>query len=645
MKKIKYLMAFLLLSIASIFVGEFYIYYLDNFEEDFYHTEFYKPFDSSNEEMTEELLNAAEENEIMLFTVERNVISTIKSEMTIYGVESVKEELENRGIQFRNNQSLLLGDMNVSYRDFSYFDHKESGHVYYLEGEKENIVLFKQQLVDQYGGGFPRMGASTNAEGIVFVFFSICLLLILFLSYYEIQLLKKEFSVRVLMGADSTSLIGKLVMADLLIITFLYFISFRLTSELHHSLFHGNVQIAGLCLFLVFNSLLYAILWKGNFRKTLSSAGGKSVLAINYGLKIVMSVLCILSITAMATFIDQGLNYYKQKGLISTFEDYSYVQLNYRDVSKFEESAAIREEFHEIFAEKSADMTNLQGSVIGQTDFNYPVLRINEGALKQLPEAFIKNLEEDFVHFLIPVDLKDRNVPIDGIKGVYSLYEPSHPPFKITYYEDDLKVLSAKDMFYPFKTRLESNPIMLVNSATSAEDVSNEYAQIRTYVAYDVMYNITDKEYKKFLADNEMEDELVVKTNVKDLYEYNWKIIERGMYISFILLGLVLAMNIFIVATILKVEYTFNAKELLLMKIFGRSLFERNRKIIILSIGTSVISALIAIVISFYINTSLTGYLIMGSVLIILLDCMILYINITRLDQKSLVKVLKGGIV
>jgi hypothetical protein len=645
MKKIKYLMAFLFLSIASIFVGEFYIYYLDNFEEDFYHTEFYKPFDSSNEEMTEALLDAAEDNEIILFTLERNVISTIKSEMIIYGEESAKEEIESRGIQFRNNQSLLLGDMNVSYRDFSSFEHKESGHGYYLAGGEENIVLFKQQLVDQYGGGFPRMGATSDAKGIVFVFFSVCLLLILFLSYYEIQLLKKEFSVRVLMGADATRMIFRQVGADAIVFTLLYFISFMLTSELHHSLFHWNVQLTGLCLFLVLNSLLYIILRKGNFRKTLSSAGGKSVLALNYGLKVVMSVLCILSITAMATFIDQGLNYYKQKDIISTFENYSYVQLNYRDVTKFEGSAAIREKFHQTFEEKSADMTNLQGSVVGQTDFNYPVIRMNEGALKQLPEAFTGKLEKDFVHLLIPGDLKDRNVPIDGIKGVYSLYEPSHPPFKITYYEEDLEVLSAKDMFYPFKTRLETNPIMLVNSATSGEDVNNEYAQIRTYIAYDVMYDITDEEYQRFLADNDWKDELEVKTNVKDLYEYNWKIIQRGMYISFILLGLVLAMNLFIVATILRVEYTFNAKELLLMKILGRSLFERNRKIILLSIGASVISALIAIVISFFINTPFTGYLIMGSVLILLLDCLILYLNITRLDQKSLVKVLKGGIV
>ncbi|MCG1023202.1 DUF1430 domain-containing protein [Sutcliffiella horikoshii] len=645
MKKIKYLMAFLFLSIASIFVGEFYIYYLDNFEEDFYHTEFYKPFDSSNEEMTEALLEAAEENEIILFTLERNVISTIKSEMTIYGEESAKKELERRGIQFRNNQSLLLGNMNVSYRDFSTFEHKERGHDYYLAGDEENVVLFKQQLVDQFGGGFPRMGAASNAEGIVFVFFSVCLLLILFLSYYEIQLLKKEFSVRVLMGADITRMIGRQVAADVMVFTFLYIISFMLTSELHHSLFHWNVQMAGLCLFLVFNSLLYAILWKGNFRKTLSSSGGKSVLAINYGLKVVMSVLCILSITAMATFIDQGVNYYKQKDIISTFEDYSYVQLNYRDVSKFEESAAIREKFHQTFEKESADMTNLQGSVVGQTDFNYPVIRMNEGALKQLPEALTEKLEKDYVHFLIPRDLKDKNIPIDGIKGVYSLYEPSHPPFKITYYEGDLEVLSVKDMFYPFKTRMESNPIMLVNSAAAGEDVNNEYAQIRTYIAYDVMYDITDEEYQKFLADNEWKDELEVKTNVKDLYEYNWKIIQRGMYISFILLGLVLAMNLFIVATILRVEYTFNAKELLLMKILGRSLFERNRKIILLSIGASVISAIIAIVISFFINTPFTGYLIMGSVLILLLDCLILYVNITRLDKKSLVKVLKGGIV
>jgi hypothetical protein len=638
-------MAFLFLSIASIFVGEFYIYYLDNFEEDYHHTTFYKPYDTSNEEMNKELLAAAEENEVMLFTLERKVISTIKSEMTIYGDDTAIEQLESTGIVFKNNQSLLLGELKVSYRDFSTFEHKERGHDYYLTGEDQNITMFKQQLVDKYGGGFPRLGASSNADEIVFVFFSVCLLLILFLTYYEIQLLKKEFSVRVLMGANLTRLIMSQIGLDVVVLTLIYLISFILTSQLHHSLFHVKVQLAGLGIFLVLNSLLYAALWKGNFRQTLSSAGGKSVLALNYGLKIVMSVLCILSITAMAAFIDQGLNFYKQKDIISSYGEYSYVQLNYRDVSKFEDSAAFREKFHQFFQAQSADMTNLQGSVAGQTDFNYPVIRMNEGTLRQLPSSIQEKLEEGFVYLLIPEKLEKSNTPIEGIKGVYSLYEPSHPPFKIGYYEEDIDVLSVKDMFYPFKTRLESNPIIMVNRAATPDTVSNEYAQIRTYLAYDIMYNITEEEYRQFLADNEFEDELEVKTNVKDLYDYNWKIIQRGMYISIILLGLVLTMNIFIVATIIKVEYTFNAKELLLMKIFGRSLFERNKKIIILSIGASLVSALIAIVISFFIKTPFTGYLILGSIIILLLDCLILYVNITRLDQKSLIKVLKGGVV
>ncbi|MFT8323543.1 MAG: DUF1430 domain-containing protein, partial [Bacillus sp. (in: firmicutes)] len=612
-----------------------------------FHTTFFKPDKTSNEEMNNELITAAEKHHVSLFSIERNIQSTVKSEMTIFGDSAVLNDLKNKGIVFTKNQSLFLGDLKVKNENFAKFQNKERGHDYYLIGEEQNIIKFKQQLINKYGGGFPRIGSFSNADQIVFVFLSVCLLLILFLTFYEIQLLKKEISIRVLMGVNLTHLILKQIVMDIIVLVCIYIICFILTNPLHHSLFLINIQVIAFSCFLFLNSVLYIILLKGDFRKTLSSASGKSVLTLNYGLKVVMSVLSILSITVMSTFIDEGINYYKQKDIISAFKEYSYVELNYRDVNRLVDSAKIREAFHHQFQSKSVEITNIQATVEGYTDFefNYPVIRMNGGYKAKLPKEIQQRLTGDFVHILIPNRFKKENIPFKGIENAYSFYETPHPPFKVTYYDSDIDVLSVKNMYYAFNTKLEENPIIMYNSTFTAEESSDELAHIRTYIAYDIMYNITEEEYQEFLAAHNFNDELEAKINIKNLYDYNWKIIKRAMYISFILLGLILCMNIFIVMTILKVEYTFNAKELLLKKLLGRSLFERNKKIINLSIGACLLSILISIVISVFIKNPFINYLTLGGIIILLFDCLILYVNITRLEQKNIIKVLKGGVV
>ena len=119
MRKIKYVLAVLLLTVASIFVSEFYTFHLENFQGKYANTTFYKPADTSDLEMNKEIQEAADAYEVKVFSVNREIHSTIRSDITVYGNEEVIEALKKDGLLFQNNRSLFLGTVHVESQPYA----------------------------------------------------------------------------------------------------------------------------------------------------------------------------------------------------------------------------------------------------------------------------------------------------------------------------------------------------------------------------------------------------------------------------------------------------------------------------------------------------------------------------------------------
>ena len=642
MRRIKYILTVLLLSVASVFVSEFYIFHLDNFQGKYYHTTFYKPYDISNQEMNEEVQMAADNHHVQIFAIKKEIHSTIRSDITVYGNSEVIQEIKKSGVLLKNNHSLFLGHVNISTKPYVALQNNESGHDYYLIGEPDNLYQFKQALVTKYAGGFPREGAPANEGAVVGTFLAVVLSLILFLTFYEIQFLKKEVLLRTLMGESIRNIIFRRIGQDISVFCIIYVICFVVTSPFHHSLFHFKANITTFIAFLLLNSLCYLLLLIGNPKHILSSTHGKRILTLNYGLKAIVSVLSILAVTAMATFINQGINFYEQKDMISKHKNYSYVQLSYHDPEKYTESVEIQETFYKTFQLKSMESVNIQETTQAMTNFDYPVIKMNTGYIPNLPSEIQQQMKDDFVYILIPHKLKSRHLSLEEFKNAYSRYEYEHPDFQVIYYDVNIKVFNSKSRYYPFKTWLEKNPIMMLNNSFHLPEKVPD-GMPRLYIAYDFMYDITDQEYEQFISTHKLENELHIRTNVEELYLHNWTIIKRSMYISIILLSLILLLNTFVISTILRMEYTLNAKQLLLMKLFGNSIWARNKKIILLTVLTSLASTITAITISLYLHLPHIKYLLIGSVMLFVVEMVVLLFNIGNVEKHNLVKILKGG--
>ncbi len=109
--------------------------------------------------MSEELCRAGEKHDVDFFVREFSWDKSYLYETNIIGTKGAIEHLKKSGIKEGANKSLFFESQRVFFCDIE--DEAELPDIitcYFTGGEKEykNICAFKAELIDKYGGGFPK---------------------------------------------------------------------------------------------------------------------------------------------------------------------------------------------------------------------------------------------------------------------------------------------------------------------------------------------------------------------------------------------------------------------------------------------------------------------------------------------------------
>ena len=119
-----------------------------------------------------------------------------------------------------------------------------------------------------------------------------------------------------------------------------------------------------------------------------------------------------------------------------------------------------------------------------------------------------------------------------------------------------------------------------------------------------------------------------------------------AVFFAFLVIGesLVLFMDVFLMYSVLKVEYETDSIEIAVKKINGYSVLQKNRKIILTSL-ISVISAVIcSSLYSFHSNGSLLLFSLLSGIAILLSDMVMLFIFVKKIETRNIPLILKGEI-
>ena len=658
MKKLKLIVIYLLITIGFIFNGELFILYLDGFQESYYQSgfDFVNREDAIEEkEVIQDFLNAGKAYDIDFFFLDSTIISAYAKDITIFGTPNALKTLQAKGVFEGKHSSLFMGETQVRYEDFSNLKTIEKFQDCYYIGDQsqmEAMRLFKASLVDKYSGGLPKLFRSDKETWLnLFAVWSIVFGLILLLTIYEIISLKKEIMVRITLGEDVRTVFGKNALADIGILASAFLSVPFILSPLSNVLFKIQALALAFLALMIANTLINAAVLRVNFKKDIADRrSGGGLLTANYILKTMTTILTIIVLSGNFAILAQGYLMYKQHDFFSEHKDYSYYQLNYRVNNHLGKTISDTETMNQEFYKRFQNYSLQYNDLTANFSSPYPVILINRNAFEEisrvsnaLAEA-VKSAADDDYYILIPSGMAEDSQEYAIAKEIFTVFsgENNLSSVKTKVYDDDVSLVGIHNMG-KYVSRPMENPIILFNN--TLQQIDESQADKAMYYAYSTMYNIPEQDFNHFIAEYQLSDQIMVKSNALDVYEHNWAIISRNMKLVVILSIFLLALEIALISFIIKLEYQFNAMELALKKVLGYSLFARNNRLILITLVVFLVSVILAFLLRGLLGIAEGADLIWGGLILLAVESVFIAKKAGTMEKANVPAILKGRVL
>lgn len=638
MKLIKYITSFILFFITLIFIGEIYVWNLDSFETEYKYVTFYLQENTTKSEMLNDIVVAAEKENVSIFVVDKKFTSLYTETINIYTTNKEAQNFLalNSMVREGRYESIFLGQVNVEY--FEWFDIPDIEKIeyYYVIGKDENIINFKKLLVDKYAGRFPKNSNQImNTQFSVGVVWFCVIAFLLLLTFYEVAKLKKIIILKIAIGERISIFIIKKLILDIIIYSTVFLSLFYMLSLYTNTFYLKNMTILYFGLFLFLNSLSYLFLFFTDYKKdmqTLKTA--KSVLKISYLYKIITSVVLIITMTGCIELIFEGINYYKQKDFFEMKQNYYYITVGGSNIED------AKEMLNKYYTQGRKTEKKIGLIDLGKWLTNVEYILADQGAVDYLytriPEIQNKILENK-IYYLVPEQYQNKDIYNDMKSICYTYYEAEYD-YEIIEYKKTSWVMAISNSG-KIKSTLKKNPVIILNNMDFVEIPNSSML----YIGNATMYSFSDKEFENIASSNFFGD-MYYKTNVYENYKYFWNMMKRNMLMGIVFLMILLILEGLILRTVLKYEYQINAKELLLNKMNGNSFFYRQKKIILLLLG-GWLSLIISITISIILGFSATLYILISGILVLLMEHLLVILYSHKLDKANISKIFKGGML
>ncbi|WP_041445072.1 hypothetical protein [Syntrophobotulus glycolicus] len=656
MKKIKLIIIYLLITIGFIFNGELFILYLDGFQESYYQS----GFDFVNrqavigeKEVIQDFLNAGKEYDVDFFFLDITFISAYKKEITVFGTPNALKTLQAKGIPEGKYNSLFMGETQVKYEDFSNIKTIEKFKDCYYIGDpshQEAMRLFKASLIGKYGGGLPNLFSSDQETWLnLFSVWSIIFGLILLLTIYEIISLKKEIMVRITLGEDVKALFGKNALADLAILAGAFISIPFLLRPFSNVFFKIEALALAFLVFMIANTLINAAILRVNLKKDIAARrSGGGLLTANYILKTVTTILTLIVLSSNFAILVQGYLMYKQSDFFSEHKDYKYYQLNYRVDNHLGKTTSDDETMNQEFYQRFQNYSLQYNDLTAELSSPYPVILINRNSFEEIlrvNNALAETVEsaDDDYYILIPSGISEDSQEYAIAKEIFTGLFGRNISLKTKVYHDDVSLVGIHNMVDKYVSRPMANPIILFNN--TLQQIDEDQADNAMYYAYSTMYNIPEQDFNNFITEYQLSDQITVKSNALDVYEYNWTMISRNMKLVVILSIFLLALELALISFILKLEYQFNAMELALKKVLGYSFFARNKRLILITFVVFLLSLFLAFLLKGLLGIAEGADLIWGGLILLALESGFIAKKASAMEKANIPAILEGRIL
>lgn len=650
MKKTKVLVSFFIIFFGFLFIGESYQFYLNGFERNFSHTTMYLQDYIEEDEMVKDILDTAKKNNVEIFTLYTDIKSSLLQEIIIYGTSGVKSDLnKNYDIHENRYNSLLTGTTEIKFKELKNIENIKNQNDFYLIGDINDAKNFKLELINKYAGNVPKAVEGAYPFKEIYATWLLAGILILLLSVYDVIFQKKENSIKISLGESINIIVIKNIVIDILSYLGISILSILLLYKSTNVFFKIDITIKFGMAFLIINSLLYISLYFNNLKDMLIGVKiSKKVLTMTYVLKFITILITTIILSGNIAVIFEGYKFYKQRSFFEEYKEYSYVNLTYKmklnSNGKIEDninkSMRVQEKFYNKFYDdfNAIDLVNIS---LSNTDYKMILASKNiENYLKEnIEELKHKKLDKEY-YFLIPNYLKENKEVLEELEINMEFNErrKNDYTYENVFYEGENNIISIDEM-YPNGSELVKNPVIIYKNKFNSK--GSKKPKIINY--RNVMYKIDDNKFNSFLKENNLENQIVSKTNVLEKYLHQLEIVKRVTFISFILVILLLFLEMILIRSILMLEYEVNAIELSIKKVLGYNIFQKNKKILIITMGVTAVSIIMSVILGGVFNIGEGYYILISGILIFIIEVFTILFYIKKLESVNLNKILKGG--
>ena len=162
------------------------------------------------------------------------------------------------------------------------------------------------------------------------------------------------------------------------------------------------------------------------------------------------------------------------------------------------------------------------------------------------------------------------------------------------------------------------------------------------YYTFDTMYDISTQEWESFIREFQLEDQIISKSNVLDVYNHSWDMASRNMRMLLVLSIILLFLEMALIMFIIRLEYQFNAVEMALKKIHGYTLLNRNRRILKTTVLSSFVGILTALILSNILKMPGGVPLVLAGLFLLFLELAYILWRAKKIEKRTISSILKG---
>lgn len=680
MKFIKYLIALIALLAVAVCTGEFYqVYVYEANSGDF--AAFSLDTNTDLKQFYEDVQNTADAYGVLAVCESINSIGdNSDSKITFYfsDMDSAKEYISNLKIEEGYSKSLFLYGTDVDFEEMRQC--REDGDAYInLLGDKADKQAFIDSMGEKYELNMQSVKDKTanyfSSEAFIIqiVLWVIACAIVAVLALYESMMMQKETAVRCSLGENPFKIYLKKVLMDSAVLVLLFLATFIFSSVFTNSLFAFGISAALFVVLLLVNALALLPIFRVKIDKAFSGAAGSaSLLSASYALKLITCVLTVLVAAMAIGSVSEVVKIKKQGDFFEEYKDYSYIQMLPKkgSLNAKEPVATVKYRLQKEFFENTLLQTHYTNLINLSDGVERELILCNRNAkdnlLKAIPGLTEEKISEEKMYIITPDypgyenDTKFAQPNFLGFEGYFFCHDYE---VELVPYESDAYLPATNGSVDRIGCEVYKNPVILFSNLDESElSIPNDVGTFKgideetgveiwdggldaPYYDQFLMFKVTDAEIQGFLDkyNLELSGGTYERVNVYENFKAEHERAEKMMGIFLVLFLVLFFLETALISTVIRLDYSVNAKELAIKKVLGYSLLDKNRKIFAITIGVMILGMIAAVVISSVYRIANPFTVAIGCGILSAAEIIIIIWNIVKTEKAQIVKILKGG--